>query len=191
MGGGVSGSLTGSGGASADAILRLLSDPTALQAKVEQLDKAEKKASAVIALVGPAEQIPALHEKASEAFRQASAKLEWAERESATILATARLDAQAAITEAESKATAAVEFEASVKLACEKALSDAKKILDDAEARRVQMETGLSARKVELDRALAEVSAKSQAMKIEREVLEAEKARIEAKFVTIQQIWSR
>ncbi len=158
--------------------------------KMKELAAAEAAAKAVIDLVGPAESIPVLHEKAKAALSEAEASLIASRNEASDLIASAKAEADAIMAAAaQQKASAAVEAESIIT----KAQSDSQRLRTEASAiigsanadrSRVAAEEAVLAeriRKIE-EREAACVSRETSAAAV--------KASYEDKFNRTRAIWS-
>jgi cell division septum initiation protein DivIVA len=173
----LSGSFSGVGG-DVGQLLALLSSDSAFTEKLKQLTEAEAAARAVIDVVGPAESIPVLHEKAKSELALAVEAREKAASEAATVIEQAKAEASAIISEAQAAADRIKKDSASLltstELSAAGKLREADSVLDRAN-------TKMRAIEDELARA---ASATAAAQQKEVAYLEAAKAadEVKAKF---------
>lgn len=83
------------------AVLKLLSDPAAYQAKLDELDRVKKETAAIVAMVGPAQEIMALRDKANADTAAARLALEQAKMDAERTVSEARNSASQLMAAAE------------------------------------------------------------------------------------------
>jgi hypothetical protein len=138
----LSGSFSGVGG-DVGQLIALMSSDTAFAEKLKQLTEAEAAARAVIDIVGPAESIPVLHEKAKAELALATEAREKAASEAAIAIEQAGVEASAIVSEARATAT---------------------KIENDCASLLANAEIAAAAKIREADSILAQANAKMQAI---------------------------
>ena len=86
-----------------DTLLEVLEDPEGFKKRLEQLEKAESNLQETIKLVGPAENIPRLHEAAAAAKSEATKTLREAQEEAESLVEEAEQKARDIVANAEAE----------------------------------------------------------------------------------------
>lgn len=187
---GVSGSLTGSGGQSMDLMLKLLADPEGYQAKLKELQDAEAKAAAIVALVGEAEAIPALHDRAYKAHQAAQSALNKAQEQAKAIIDNAVSEASRITIEADGRYASAQLYEQEVTRAVDALMKDAREKSDAIYAQVRESQSKLDSDREEIAAARRSIESDRNALALEREALTHRAQEIERRLSRMGEIWS-